>query len=86
MMARLIAAAGLAVILFNVPAFAATSQEKMETCNFGADDQKLTGAKRKKFMANCMANNDSPRGKPVAPGTEAVGSVAGPPINWSARD
>ena len=29
------------------PAFAATSKEKMETCKFGADDQKLTGAARK---------------------------------------
>ena len=67
MMARLIAAAGLAVFLFNVPAFAATSQEKQETCNFGADDQKLTGAKRKTFMAKCMSNKDSPRGKLVTP-------------------
>jgi len=38
----------------------------METCNFGADDQKLQGAARKKFITNCMANRDSPRGKPVA--------------------
>ena len=44
---------------------AATSKQKMETCAFGADDQKLTGAARKKFMANCMANRDSPRGKPA---------------------
>ena len=48
MMVRLIAAAGLAAsFLFIAPAFAATSKEKMETCNFGADDQKLTGAARK---------------------------------------
>ncbi len=67
MMARLIAAAGLAVFLFSVPAVAATSKEKQETCNFGADDQKLAGAKRKAFMAKCMSNKDSPRGKPVAP-------------------
>ena len=47
------------------PAFALTAKQKMETCKFGADDQKLTGAARKKFLANCMANRDSPRGKPV---------------------
>ena len=38
----------------------------METCAFGADDQKLTGAKRKAFMSKCMSNKDSPRGKPMA--------------------
>ena len=47
------------------PAVAATAQQKKATCEFGADDQKLQGAARKKFMANCMANRDSPRGKPV---------------------
>jgi psiF repeat len=66
MMVRLIAAAGLAAFMFNSPAFAATSQEKTETCTFGADDQKLTGAKRKAFLTKCMSNADSPRGKPVA--------------------
>ena len=67
MMVRLMAAAGLAAFLFNAPAFAATSKEKQETCTFGADDQKLTGAKRKAFMATCMSTKDSPRGKAVGP-------------------
>jgi hypothetical protein len=66
-MIRLIAAAGLAAFLFGAPAVAATSQQKMETCKFGADDQKLAGAKRKAFMSKCMANADSPRGKPAMP-------------------
>jgi hypothetical protein len=39
----------------------------METCTFGADDQKLTGAKRKAFMSKCMSNANSPRGKPAMP-------------------
>ena len=66
-MMRLMAAAGLtASVLFIAPALAATSKEKMETCAFGADDQKLAGAKRKAFMSKCMSNKDSPRGKPVA--------------------
>jgi hypothetical protein len=66
MMVRLMAVAGLAAsCLFVAPALAATSQQKMETCKFGADDQKFAGAKRKAFMAKCMSNKDSPRGKPV---------------------
>jgi hypothetical protein len=65
-MVRLMTAAGLAAsVLFSPHAFAATSKQKMETCTFGADDQKLTGAARKAFMAKCMSNKDSPRGKAI---------------------
>ena len=68
MIVRLIVAAGLAAsFLFSPSAFAATSKEKMETCTFGADDQKLTGAKRKAFLTKCMSNADSPRGRPALP-------------------
>ena len=68
MMVRLMAAAGLAAsMLLTPPAFAAASKDKQETCKFGADDQKLAGAARKSFMAKCMSNKDSPRGKTVAP-------------------
>jgi len=67
MMLKLIAATGLAAsFALGAPAFAATSQQKMETCTFGADDQKLTGAKRKAFMSKCMSSADAPRGKPKA--------------------
>jgi hypothetical protein len=67
----LIAAAGLAAsFLFNAPAFAAASP-KLDTCNFGADDQKLTGAARKSFLSKCISNKDSPRGKPVKPAPKA---------------
>jgi hypothetical protein len=67
MMLRLIAATGLvASFVFATPAVAVTSQEKMETCKFGADDQKLVGAARKSFMSKCMSNKNAPRGKPVA--------------------
>ena len=65
MMFRLMAAAGLAASVLGGPAFAATSQQKMETCKFGADNQKLTGTKRQTFMSKCMSNADSPRGRPV---------------------
>jgi hypothetical protein len=64
-MFRLMAAAGAAAWLLASPAMAATNEQKMETCTFGADEQKLTGAARKNFMAKCMSNKDSPRGKPI---------------------
>jgi hypothetical protein len=68
MMARLIAAAGLAAfIVFPPAAFAVTAKEKQETCKFGAEDQKLEGAKRNAFMAKCMSNKDSPRGRQAVP-------------------
>ena len=68
MTVRLIAAAGLAASFgFATPVFAATPQEKMETCKFGADDQKLEGPARKAFMAKCMSNKDSPRGRQAVP-------------------
>jgi hypothetical protein len=34
----------------------------MKTCEFGAEDQKLTGPARKAFMSKCMANEDRPAG------------------------
>jgi hypothetical protein len=68
MMLRLVLTAGLAAAFVIGPqalpqAFAATSQEKIETCTFGADEAKLTGAKRTAYMAKCTSNKDSPRGK-----------------------
>ncbi len=48
----------LATSLANTPVFAITKQQKLETCTFGADDQKLTGQARKTFMTRCMANED----------------------------
>jgi hypothetical protein len=64
-MFRLMAVAGAAAWLLASPAMAATNQQKMETCTFGADEQKLQGAARKSYMAKCMSNKDSPRGKPI---------------------
>jgi entry exclusion lipoprotein TrbK len=62
----LIAAAALAALLLSGPqAVAATPQQKMETCTFGANDKRLAGAARKSFLTKCMSNADSPRGKPV---------------------
>jgi hypothetical protein len=44
------------------PASALTAAQKMETCKYGAADQKLEGVKRKAFMAKCMSKKDDPRG------------------------
>jgi hypothetical protein len=52
----------LPLLLLASPASAVTNAEKMETCKFGADDQKLAGAKRKAFITNCMANRNDKRG------------------------
>jgi hypothetical protein len=42
----------LPLLLLASPASALTKEQKAETCTFGADDQKLTGAKRTAFMSN----------------------------------
>jgi hypothetical protein len=54
-----------AVVVFMVaaagtPASALTPEQKMETCKFGADADKLAGAKRKRFITKCMADTDAP--------------------------
>jgi psiF repeat len=58
-------AAALIAMLPSAPSLAVSAKDKMATCKFGADDQKLEGAARKTFMKNCMSNKDDPRGSPV---------------------
>jgi len=72
-----IAAVTLAVLLPSSQSFAITSKAKMETCKFGADDQKLQGAARNKFMKKCMANKNDPRGAAV--GTPPAAASTPPP-------
>ncbi len=62
-------------ILPSAPSFALTAKEKMVTCKFGADDQKLQGAARAKFLKNCMADRNDPRGP--ATGAPATTGAAG---------
>jgi hypothetical protein len=64
-----------AVTLPSAPSYAINAKEKMATCKFGADDQKLTGAARSKFMKRCMSNQDDPRG----PAPMSAGDHAPPP-------
>jgi hypothetical protein len=52
----------LAALLPSAPSFAVTAEDKMATCKFGADDQKLQGPARSAFMKKCMSNKDDPRG------------------------
>jgi hypothetical protein len=59
----------LLALLPSAPSFAVTEKQKMVTCKFGADDQKLKGKERATFLKNCMANRDDPRGP--APGANA---------------
>ena len=80
MTGRLIAAAAFTALMLSTPAVqaatpqqkGASSLEKMETCNFGADELKLIGEKRKAYLAKCTSGKDSPRGK-------AIGAPAGAP-------
>ena len=53
-------AATATMAMAHSPARAVTPAEKMETCKFGADADKLTGAKRKRFLSRCMASGDGP--------------------------
>ena len=69
-------AAVLLTALPSSPSFAVSAKEKMATCKFGADDQKLAGKARSAFMAKCMANKNDPRGSAGAPG-----GVPPPPKN-----
>jgi len=55
-------AALLAVLLPSAPSLALTAKDKMATCKFGADDQKLQGKERSAFLKKCMSNKDEPRG------------------------
>jgi len=72
-------AAVLIALLPSAPSFAVTAKEKAATCKFGADDQKLAGAARAKFMKNCMANKNDPRGHAGAAGAGGAGGVPPPP-------
>jgi len=65
-------AAMLIAMLPSAPSLALTAKEKSVTCKFGADDQKLQGAARAKFLKNCMANRNDPRGA-------ASGATSGAP-------
>jgi psiF repeat len=55
---RTVGLLSLSLLLLASPASAITAKQKMETCKFGADDQKLTGAKRNAFIKKCMGHSN----------------------------
>jgi hypothetical protein len=63
-------AAALIVAVSAGPCFAVDAKQKMATCKFGADDQRLQGAARNAFLKKCMANRDDPRGPGAAAGSK----------------
>ncbi len=75
----LAAAAILPLLLATQPAAALTAAQKMETCKFGADDQKLSGTKRKQFIARCMSNRNDPRGPTPKTAMKPAPAVPPPP-------
>lgn len=70
-MSKLMGGIAVAVALSVVtvaPALAVSAKDKMATCKFGADDQKLQGKARASFMAKCMGNEKgggAPAAKPA---------------------
>ena len=71
--------AALIATLPSAPSLAVTAKEKAATCKFGADDQKLQGAERAKFLRNCMANRNDPRGSGAAGAAPPPAGAAPPP-------
>ena len=69
----------LIAALPSAPAFAVSPKEKMATCKFGADDQKLQGAPRTAFIKKCMANRDDPRGPASGAAPASAAGVPPPP-------
>ena len=65
-----------AALFLNTSAFALTTKEKQETCKFGADDQKLTGAARKTFLTKCMAKDDAPAKPAKKPASKPASAPA----------
>jgi hypothetical protein len=74
-----------AASLTAMPASAATSKQKQETCKFGADHQKLTGAKRKAFMTKCLSSKNDPTG-PAQGASQGAAKPAAAPANKDADD
>ncbi len=62
MLRNAVVATILTVLMPQAQSVALSPKDKMATCKFGADDQKLQGAARTAFMKKCMSNKDDPRG------------------------
>ena len=58
-------ALAVTLLLAGSPVLALTAKEKLETCKFGADDQKLTGKAQQDFIKKCMANEPAAKAAPA---------------------
>jgi len=58
-------ALAVTLLLAATPALALTAKEKMETCKFGAADQKLAGKAEQDFIKKCMANEPAVKAAPA---------------------
>lgn len=67
------------------PSVAVTAKQKMETCKFGADDQKLQGAARQAFLTKCMTNKDEPRKPGASTPTPLANSAESGPWRFAAH-
>ena len=67
MLRYVIAAATFAAMIASSPALAVSNKDKMATCKVGADSLHKQGAERAKWIKNCMANRDDPRGPASEP-------------------
>jgi hypothetical protein len=61
-MLRYVLIAVMLAVTLPSASFGLTAKDKMATCTFGADEQKLEGAQRDAFLKKCMANKNDPRG------------------------
>ena len=59
-------AAALIALLPAGPCFAVDAKQKMATCQFGADQQRLQGQARDAFLKKCMEDRDDPRSRTPA--------------------
>jgi hypothetical protein len=67
-----ILAAALITLFLIGPCLAVDAKQKMATCKFGADQQRLQGAARDTFLKKCMEDRDDPRG------TTPAGAITSP--------
>jgi hypothetical protein len=58
--------AALIVLLPAGECFAVDAKQKLATCKFGADQQRLQAEARDAFLKKCMEDRDDPRGPPPA--------------------
>ena len=79
MLGRICLVGALPLLLLATPVSAATNTEKMETCKFGADNDKLAGAKRDAFIKRCMGTaNYEPAARKAAAKKPAAAPAAEP--------